>query len=81
LRYSNVCQNDKKLKDMFISVRTGGHLFSIHQLLTVLQVFDCIGEGFGDPDMVGVGLATRPRGNVLSIWVKDNSSETRSSIG
>jgi len=40
-----------------------------------------IGETFGDPDMVGVGVSTRPKGNVLSVWVKDNSNETKLSIG
>jgi len=40
-----------------------------------------IGEAFGDPDMVGVGVSTRPKGNVLSVWVKDNSNETKLSIG
>lgn len=44
-------------------------------------LFSSIGEAFGDPDMVGVGLSTRPRGNVLSVWVKDNSNETKLSIG
>jgi len=44
-------------------------------------LFSAIGEVFEDPDMVGVGLSTRPRGNVLSVWVKENSNETKLSIG
>jgi len=46
-----------------------------------LLLLASVGETFGDPDMVGVGVSTRPRGNVLSVWVKDNSNETKISIG
>merc|ERR1711998_808256 len=44
-------------------------------------LFASLGETFCDPAVVGVGLSTRPRGNVLSVWINDNSNATRLNIG
>lgn len=40
-------------------------------------LFSTIGELFADPDMIGVSLAVRPKGIVLSIW-NLNQSESQS---
>jgi len=46
-----------------------------------LLLLAAVGEAFADPDMVGVGLSTRPKGNILTVWTADNSNETKLAIG
>jgi translation initiation factor 4E len=45
--------------------------------------FACVGELFESPDVVCVGVSTRAREDVLSVWNKDNTinSQTRFTIG
>lgn len=49
----------------------------------MLQLFACVGERFGEPDIVGVMLSTKMREDFLSVWNCDNvkNPDTRFNIG
>jgi translation initiation factor 4E len=45
-------------------------------------VFAAIGECFDEPSVVGVGMAVRTKGDILSVWNSDNSNDdVRFAIG
>ena len=54
----------------------------VPSLLLLCQCFGAIGEYFDDLNVVGIAMASRPKWDMLSVWVKDTmNAEAKFRIG